>query len=425
MDAKLKPLLEKAAADKKVPCVGAFIVDRKGNFLLKEAFGSTTLAEPNAPSFDADTLLAIFSCTKIITTIAALQLIEQGKLSLDDPVEKYVPQIKNVQVHESMTMSADGKPDIVLRAPKTQVTVRHLITHTAGFTYDFFDQRTLAYRMFKGQAPMQYQTTGVWADFETPLVSDPGTKYVYGIAIDWLGWVIEKASGENLRLKEHLAKHVLEPLGMHDTSPINPPEKKSVDVHFDLDENGPVAHPEMKFNEDPPLWSGGGFLLSTMNDYAKLLVTLLNDGTSPTTGKSILKPETVKNYIFKDQLGPEVDRSDLGVIYASIPLASVEGTLLPSLSAADKGWSAGLLLNFKDLPYGRKAGSGAWAGLGNLYYWIDPKTGIAGFICTSVFPFLQPTMMYLFDEMERVAYGHDIAGEGSVEDDKRNYKAKA
>ena len=80
--------------------------------------------------------------------------------------------------------------------------------------------------------------------------------------------------------------------------------------------------------------------------------------------------------------------------------------------------------NHEDLPYGRKAGSGSWAGLGNLFYWIDQTTGIAGMVLTSILPFLNPTFMRLYDEVERVAYGHDVAGEGGVEDDKRNYKPK-
>ncbi|KAJ9604817.1 hypothetical protein H2200_010932 [Cladophialophora chaetospira] len=424
IDAKLAPLFEEAVKEKKVPGIGYFIVDGKGNFVVNKTFGTTNLQDPDAAPFDADTTVTIFSCTKLITSIAALQLVEQGKLSLDDPVEKYVPRISKIQVLESADPGPDGQPKPVLRDTKTKPTVMNLLLHTAGFSYDFFDVPTLSWRIASGRAPLGYHTLAEWEDFETPFVAEPGSKYVYGINIDWLGFVIEAASGESLG--DYFANHILKPLGMNETSPkLTPGKKNTAIVHFDIEGQGLVANPESKHNESPTCSGGGGFLYSTMNDYAKLLATMLNNGTSPTTGKSILKPETIRKYIFTDQLGPEVDRTLLGEIGASIPIASLEGTILPSLPVEKKGWSTGLLLNHEDLPYGRKAGSGSWAGLGNLFYWIDPKTGIAGMIATSILPFLNPTFMRLFDEFERVAYGHDVAGDGVVEDDRRNYKAKA
>ena len=418
MDAKLKPVFETAVKEKKVPGIGYFIVDAKGNFLSKETFGTTHLQDPDAAPFDADTTLMLFSCVKLITSVAALQLVEQGKLALADPVEKYVPRISKMQVLET---SADGKQS--LRTPKTKPTVRQLILHTAGFTYDFNDHATLAWRMSTGRTPLGYYAVGDWEDFETPLISDPGTKYVYGISLDWLGFVIEAVCGD--RLADYFSKHILKPLGMNETSSkLTPGKKNTAVVHFDIEGQGLVGNPQARNNESALCSAGGGYLYSTMNDYAKLLATLLNNGTSPTTGKSILTPETVKDYIFTNQLHSDVDKSDVGEIHASLPWASLEGTLLPSLPIEKKGWSTGLLLNHEDLPYGRKAGSGSIYGLGNLFCWIDPKTGIAGMIATQILPFLNPTFMRLFDEFERAAYGHDVAGEGGVEDEKRNYKAK-
>ena len=445
MEAKLNPLFEAAVKEKKIPGIGYFIIDAKGNFLAKGSFGSTHIQDPDAAAFDFDTTMTIFSCTKLITTIAALQLAEQGKLSLDDPVEKYVPRISKIQVLETTTPGADGKYNTSLRAAKAKPTVMDLITHTGGFSYDFFDHATLAWRMASGRAPLGYHSIGDWEDWETPYLFEPGSKYCYGINIDWLGWVIEAVSGESL--PDYLVNHICKPLGMNETDCKRTPGKKNTAVvHFDVEGQGLVGNPASYHNESPQAWGGGGFLYSTLNDYSKLLATLLNNGTSPTTGKSILKPETVKDLIFTDQLKSSVDKSDLGEIGASIPIASLEGTLLPSMPVSEKGWSTGLLLNHVDLPYGRKAGSGTWAGLGNLFYcelsflrsemmmkfrptnWnpgVDPKTGIAGMAATSILPFLNPTFMRLFDEVERVAYGHDIAGEGGVDDKKRNYMAKA
>ncbi|OCT45770.1 beta-lactamase [Cladophialophora carrionii] len=423
MDAQLRPLFEAAVKEKKLAGVGYFIVDRKGDFLSKGAFGTTHLQDPDAAPFDLDTTVPLFSCTKLITALAVLQLVEQGKVAMDDLVEKYVPRIAKMQVLESIKPGPDGTLDPVLRAPKTKPTVLHLFTHTLGSGYDFFDQPTLAWRVYTGRQPMGYSGVGGWEDFETPFVHEPGTKYIYGVGIDWLGWIIEAVSGESL--PDYLVNHVCKPLGMNETgAKLTPGKKNTVVVHFDIEGQGLVGNKDFYMNESPQVWGGGGFLYSTMNDYAKLLVALLNHGTSPTTGNQILKPETVKNYVFRDLLGPEVDRSLLGEITTAIPIATLEGTFLPSMPTEKKGWSAGFLLNHEDLPYGRKAGSGAWAGLGNLFYWVDPTTGIAGMTGTCLLPFLYPTIMGLSDEVERVAYGHNVAGEGGVEDDKRNYMAK-
>ncbi|KAH0840593.1 beta-lactamase [Fonsecaea pedrosoi] len=421
MEAQLRPLLEAAVKDKKVPGIGCFIVDSKGNYLLKETLGSSHLQDPDAAPFDADTLVTFYSCTKLLTVIATLQLLEQGKLSLSDPVEKFVPRISKLEVLESVKTDADGKPVPVLRSPASKPTIQHLLTHTSGLSYDFFDHGTLAYRVATGRPPMQYHATAEWEDYETPLLADPGTKYVYGIGIDWLGFVVQEVSGQSL--PEYFEEHICKPLGMYNSSGKIPPGKKFLLVHFDAPD-GLVGVPDAKHNENPPLWGGGGFLYTTMNDYAKLLVTLLNDGTSPTTGNSILKPDTVKGLLFKDILGPEVDRSGVGEVGTSVPQASLEGTFLPSMPVEKRGWSAGLLINHEDLPYGRKAGSGAWAGLGNLYYWVDPATGIAGMICTSILPFLNPTVTRLFDELERVAYGHGVSGD-DLDPNKRSIKLKS
>jgi methyl acetate hydrolase len=423
MDAKLRPVFETAVKEKKVPGVGYFVINAKGDFLAKDALGTTNLQDSNAAPMTPDTVMAIFSCTKLVTSIAALQLIEQGKLSLDDPVEKYFPRISEIQVLESVTPDAEGQVKPVLRPAKTKPLVRHLITHCTGTSYDFFDKPTMAWRATSGRAPMGYHSVGEWEDYATPFVSEPGSKYVYGINIDYLGWVVEAVSGEPLA--EYMSNHIFKPLEMNHTSNKLPSDKTHVyPVHFDMGDQGLVANPAAAHNETPTLSGGGGFLYSTLNDYAKLLAALLNNGTSPTTNKTILKPETVKDYVFTDLLEPHVDRSDLGVIGTSLPIASLEGTLLPSMPAERKGWSGGLLINKDDLPYGRKAGSGSWAGLGNLFYWVDPETGIAGMIVSSILPFLNPTIMHLFDELERVAYGHEVAGLGGVAHEKRNYMAK-
>ncbi|KIX09027.1 uncharacterized protein Z518_00105 [Rhinocladiella mackenziei CBS 650.93] len=415
MEAKLNPLFEAAVKEKRVPGIGAMVVDSKGNFLLKETFGTNNLADTNAASFDADTTMQMHSCTKLLTSIAALQLMEQGKLSLADPVEKFVPRISRVQVLESFTTGDQPQP--ILRTPKSKPTILQLLTHTAGFSYDIFDVPTLQFRMSTGRAPASYHTTGVWEDFETPLLADPGTKYIYGINTDWLGFVVQNVSG--ILLPEYIDQMILRLLGMNATSAYLTEGKERLLTHFNIDDKL-NADPDAKNSETVDIWGGGAYIYSTMNDYAKLLATILNEGTSPETHNSILKPATIKEYLFTDHLPSNIDKSLLGEIGTSIPLLSSEGSFFPSLPISSRGWSCGLLLNHEDLPYGRKKGSGAWCGLGNLYYWIDPASNMAGMVCSAILPFFNPSVMKLFDQVERVAYGHDVSG--PEDDGKGNHR---
>jgi methyl acetate hydrolase len=407
MQAKLGPLFEAAVDQRKVPGIGAFLVDDKGHFLLKETFGTNNLDDSSSAKFDFDTLVPIFSCTKLITSIAALQLMEQGKLSLLDAVEKYVPRISKVQILESFT--ADDKPKPVLRPTKSAPTILQLLTHTAGFTYDFFDPLTVQYRQYQGRKPSHYYTTGEWEDFETPLIADPGTKYSYGISTDWLGFVVEAAS--QTHLSEYINENILKPLAMSNTSGNLPAGKARLIMHLNINDRL-VANSDIKTSEEVPLLGGGAYLYSTMNDYAKLLATLLNQGRSPDTQMQILMPETVQKYLFTDHLPADIDRSLLGESGSSIPALSSPGCFLPTLSHENRGWSCALLLNQEDLPRGRNKGSGGWAGLGNLYYWIDPTAKVAGMVCSAILPYFNPTVLSLFDQLERVAYGHEIARPG-------------
>ncbi|KAI1615844.1 beta-lactamase [Exophiala viscosa] len=403
MDAKIKPLLEAAVKDKKVPGIAAVLVDSEGNFLLKEAFGTTNLDD-------------MFSTTKLVASIAALQLVEQGKLSLSDPVEKYEPRISKMQVLEGFTDDEPSKP--ILRAPKSKPTVLQLITHTTGFSYDFFDEPTLKYRLSTGHPPAGYGGESKFEDFNTPLLTDPGTKYIYGTNIDWLGWVVEAVAKTSLA--HYVDENILKPLGMNDTGEHLSADNPRMYMHFEVD-GKLVVVPEVRNAAEPEESGGGGYLWGTINDYAKLMATVLNNGTSPHTGKSILKPETVKEYLFTDHLPSDIDRSLLGESGNSIPQLSSNGCFFPTLPHQSRGWSCGMLLNLEDLPYGRKKNSGAWAGLGNLYYWIDPTSGLAGMVTTQVFPFFHPVPLKIFDELERVAYGHELAG--PEDNDKMNHRS--
>ena len=414
MEAKLNPLFKAAVAEKRVPAIGACVVNQEGKFIFHKTFGSNNIDEQTA-AFQGDTVVAIYSVTKLFTTIAALQLIERGQLAIDDLAEKYVPRIANIQVLEVMHVGPDGKQPVT-RPAKTKPTIRDLLTHTAGFTYDAFDVPTKQWKEVTGRPQGSYYTLGEWADFETPYRADPGSSFCYGINTDWLGFAIEAVSG--LALPEYLKKYILEPLGLQHTGPYSPSYSSSlVPVHMKV--NGTLkAVPEVHLNPYPPNWGGGGFLYSTMNDLAKLLSTVLNAGTSPSTHQQILHPATIQRYLFTDWLAPDLDKTWLGEIRSTSTAMSNEVSLLPT---SQRGWSCGLLLNADDLPFGRSANSGMWCGMGNTYYWIDPKAKIAGLVVTHLFPFLDGSVLKLFDQLERVAYRHEL---GEEDDGQANYAQK-
>lgn len=402
MTADVRQLLEAAVEQRAIPAVGAFVVNHQGEFLLRETCGTNNIDDPDASAFKPDTVLQMFSCTKLVTSIAALQLMERGALSLSDPVDKYVPRLSQLQVLDSFTTVDSGMSQPVLRPPKSIPTILQLLNHTAGFSYDIFDELTLQYRKHTGRSPAGYHSTGQWDDFNTPLVADPGTKYIYGTNIDWLGLAIEAASG--MSLPEYTDKNILKPLGMNDTGASPVPGRDRLFVHY-------KAHDSLTGSEDfaqnatnTEISGGGAYLYSTMNDFAQLLSTLLNGGRSPVTQNIILQPNTVRECLFTDSLHSHVERTLLGEIRPSMPSLSNQGSLMSTLPVDKRGWSCGLLLNLEDLPTGRKKMSGSWAGLGNLYFWLDPDSRVAGMVCTSMLPFMDPAVLDLLHQVERIVY---------------------
>ncbi|KPI40759.1 Acyltransferase LovD [Cyphellophora attinorum] len=396
---KLDSLLEACTANNAYPGTAATIVDSKGNRLYHKAFGVNDISAENPTKFTTSTQMLIFSCTKLIACIAALQLVEQGKLSLDDPVSKYIPDIVDIPVYV-------GDGTTATRPQKTTMTIQHLFTHTAGFTYDFFDKTTLQWRVEQGAQPGVYMAEGNRPYFRTPLLHDPGTAFAYGVNIDYLGLVLEAITGQ--KLQDYVKANILEPLDMKSSVPYL--EKEDA-THLLLHIRGLTGKdPLMAFpGAFPPkgleFYGGGHYLISTVDDYAQILTTILNDGTSPTTGATILKPETVDNYLFKDMIPADADRKHVPIVNSSLPMSTNQAEFLPGHKV---GWSCGFLLNLEDVPGGRKSYSGMWAGLGNLFFFIDRKSDRAGLVATSVLPFMDDGVLTLFEAVEKAALGHEI-----------------
>jgi methyl acetate hydrolase len=317
-----------------------------------------------------DSVFAIFSTTKAITGTAALQLVEEGRLDLDAPAKTYVPDIAKAQVLEGF--DAAGAPK--LRAPKRDITTRMLLLHTAGFGYDIFNEH---YNRLGQTQGLPSITTATKASLMSPLLFDPGEQWEYGSNIDWAGQVVESIT--NRRLGEVMQSRIFEPLGMADTAfTMTPSMRERLVAMYGRAPDGALAQiPGFELPQNPEIHMGGHGLYSTALDYTKFIRLWLNDGAGPTS--QVLKPKTVRMAV-QNGLGDLKIKSLPGII----PTLSNEAEFFPGMP---KSWALSFMLNDEDAPTGRPAGSLAWAGLANLYFWIDRRNGIGGFWATQILPF--------------------------------------
>lgn len=404
MEAQLDPIFENAIKSGRVPGAAAVVLDVKGNTLFSKGYGNVTFGDDKSPKVEPDTPALIWSCTKLVTSVAMLQLIENNKAELMDEAEKYYPGIRDIKVLKGW--NEDGTPD--LADPESHIKLLHLFTHTSGMNYDLFNADALHWRSFKGQEPVQYVTKSSKEEYTNPLVFEPGTRHEYGCNIDYLGLCIERISG--LRLNEYIDKNIIQPLGLKNTGVgLNDAQSKVFFTVHTKDAEGKLTPTPLRMVENPEVMPGGHYLYSSTSDYANFLLTLLNNGTHPVSGVQILKPETVKDYLFTDML-PTVGCSGDGVgdIPCVIPQVSCAGSFLPGVP---KGWSCGGLINKADVPNGRHKGSLAWAGLGNCYYWVDPTEGKLGFVVSAILPFFDRDVLVLADALERAVYGKPMPKE--------------
>jgi methyl acetate hydrolase len=334
-----------------------------------------------------DTVCAIFSTTKAITGTVCLQLVEQGALDLDAPAKNYAPALGEVSVLDGF--DADGAP--VLRPPKRDITTRMLLLHTAGFGYDFFNENYNRLATEHGQPSIIQASPRA---LRTPLLFDPGEQWEYGSNVDWAGQVVEGITGQ--RLGETMAERVFAPLDMTDTAFSMTPamRERSAGMHARAADGSLKVMEGWELPQDPEVHMGGHGLYSTALDYAKFLRMWLNDGEAP-VGR-VLAADTVR-MAEQNHLGELKVKGLPGVI----PALSNDAEFFPGMS---KSWALTFMINDEDAPTGRPAGSLAWAGLANLYYWIDRRNGVAGFWATQIFPFADRTSVGGYLEFETATY---------------------
>jgi methyl acetate hydrolase len=365
-----------------VPGVVALAATDHG-LLYEGIFGKRRLGD--GPAMTRDTVFRVASMVKVITTVAALQLVEQNKISLDAPVPDIEPAINAPQVLDGF--DAKGLPQ--LRPAERPITLRHLLTHTSGFAYRLWDAKAVQYAKSLEVLPKAQRKLAP----ATPLMFDPGTRWQYGTSIDWVGRIVEAISGETLDV--YFRKHILDPLGMSDTAFVLSPQQR--ERQASAHRRGPggslTAEP-LEQNSPRQSFSGGGGIYSTAPDYLTLIRALLAGGALD--GARILQPETVA-LMGQNQIG----EIDVGVLKTTVPALSNDVDLCPGVT---RKWGFGHMINMQPLAGGRSAGSLTWGGLLNTYYWIDPGRKVAAVFMTQILPFADSRVLRLYRQFEHGIY---------------------
>ncbi len=367
--AALDTSLRGAVESKDVPGVVALITDRE-RVLYQSAFGVADVATGRPLTTDA--LFRIASMTKPVTSVALMQLIEQGRLGLDDPAEKYLPELAGLKVFESFDATTGA---YVLRPASRPATVKHFLTHTSGLAYPFTSP---ILRDFKPRDGEKYPFGG-------PLLFDPGERWHYSTSTDVVGKLVEVVSGQ--KLEDYFRQHIFAPLRMDDTS-YNVPEPKGPRLVAQQQRAGQRMDGAIELQK-PPLGLtiaapiGGGGLASTADDYGRFVRLLLNGGALD--GGRVLKAETVAL----------MGQNHIGAV------SSADFTFVAD--GRDK-WGLGFLITADQVAGKRSPGSLSWGGINNTFFWIDPTRGIAGVIMMQYLPFADAKALAVYDAFERGAY---------------------
>ncbi|MFN0302631.1 MAG: serine hydrolase domain-containing protein [Burkholderiales bacterium] len=380
---RIDTLLRKAADSGDVPGVVAMATNRDGP-IYEGAFGKRVLGQ--SPSMTPDTVVWIASMTKAVTGTAAMQLVEQGKLDLDAPAGKVIPYLGEVQVLDGF----DASGRVKTRAPKRPLTLRHLLTHTAGFSYEIWNPDIIRYQQVKS-IPM---ITGCEnAALKTPLTFDPGDRWDYGINIDYVGKMVEAVSGK--KLSATMQENLFGPLGMSSTAFKITPDMRArlAKIHQRGDDDKFTAL-DLEITQEPEFEMGGGGLYSTVGDYGKFVRMILNNGKG--NGNQVLRPETVE-MMSRNNMGA----NKVVMLKTAMPTLSNDAEFFPGIP---KSWGLSFQINDAKAPTGRPAGGLMWAGLANSYYWIDHTTGIGGVYATQILPFADKLSLPLYYAFETAVY---------------------
>jgi len=371
---------------------GVFLVARKGKVVYYKNFGFNALDKSEA--YKKDDIFRLASMTKAVTTVSILQLFEQGKLGLDDPIFYYIPAFAQSKVLETFNESDSTYTTVPVKKP---ITIRNLLTHSSGITYGIFNPGKIQAVYEKNNANgfgLSHETMSTAEMANTiakvPLIFEPGTKYMYGYNMEILGRIVEVVSG--MPLNQYFKENIFNPLGMEDTRFYLPKEKhdRLVPIYtYSEDKQMIMAENAIGFNPDYPTWAdnnhyaGGGGLSGTAMDYAVFIQALCNGGTYK--GKRILGRRTVE-MIATDQLQLP---NAMGTGYSKLP-GITYGLGFSTKTAEGEGWNP------------KSVGTYEWGGAFNTKFFIDPKEELTFVGMTQIAPFTRPDF---WDRFYAIIYG--------------------
>lgn len=365
--------------------------------LYLKAYGSADVNEKEELSVDH--VMSFFSCTKALTCTAILQLHETGRLDINANAANYLPQIGKIGlIDEGLVSDEDGSFTEEPREPQNPVTIKHLLTHTAGFAYAF---TSIDY--FYLLTKKEPQLTAVdpapeyFSQEKLPLLFEPGSKWLYGHNTDWLGLIIEEITG--MKLGDYLHENLFKKIGMTSCTFHADHSKPYLKVHKRTGKFGVVVNKGRSVNSDPKVDMGGHGCFGTVGDYLKFMRVWINKGVSPDTGVRILEEDTI-TYAILNHLPPGY----------SVDFETVTSALLED--GGNDGFTlSGCAFTAENLPTGRPKGTIYWSGLANLYFWMDIENGIAGFWGSQFFPYMDKYSIGGYLRMEEATYqalGNDL-----------------
>jgi methyl acetate hydrolase len=374
-------LLQEAIATGAVPGVVAMVADA-GGLQYEGAFGLRALG--TVAPVAADTPFWVASMTKPLTTALALQLVEEGRLQLDAPVQDTLPEIGRLPVVEGTAEDGSWR----LRPPRSPITLRQLLSHTSGLGYEFWSETLVRYRKSQGLPTMG---SGRRAAMDLPLLFDPGTRWEYGIGLDWAGLLVERVTGQ--RLERAMQERLLGPLGMRDSSlaPSQELRTRLARVH-QRDAEGALSLTQVAVPEEPEVQMGGSDLHTTGPDYLRFLRMILQGGQLD--GVRVLAADTVAR-MGRPQPGAET----VLPLRSALPRVAQDLDPYPGLA---KSFGLGFLILREASPTGLTPGSLLWSGLANTYFWIEPARGRAALLLTQVLPYADPRVTALLARFQRI-----------------------
>ncbi|OAA81461.1 Beta-lactamase/transpeptidase-like protein [Akanthomyces lecanii RCEF 1005] len=390
---KIDRILYKYAAegnDTKDKVYGASFVITDRNGVVYSGSSGRISAETSSAPFTDTSFSWVASLTKLLTSTALLQLVEDGKLTLDQDLRPIVPYLAEVQI--LVDFDDDNKP--VMEENKNPITLRQLLTHTAGFSYEFADPTLLKWS--RQQKRQVWRMRWSREEVSTPLRFPPGESWGYGVNTDWAGLVLEALTGRTLN--DYMGEHIFRPLGMSDSgfrrAQLPQTARRTVRAALRNPKTGELSDASTwVMPTDHEVDSGGGGLFTTARDYATFL-------------RGLLAGRVLGGEMFREMLRPQLDDAKAGYLKAIAFHPSVHNTFAPEFTGEPLPLNHGLggLLNMVDVPGKRRAGSMAWSGMHNCRWWIDPKTGIAAVLVVNIRPNGDPIVAKLYDELELATY---------------------